>query len=1607
MRKLFTLLIVTLLLTGSSWGQNAGRTANTLTALSKPGLSQLKKNNGVTPQQYSNTNGTSGVTQTGIPGPMAPLGTTSPYSFTSASGTYAAISGGTSIGAVTDDEQVYTNIDIGFTFTFAGTAYTKFSVATNGFLAMGATVATATLPISVSTGTNNVISALGVDLAAQAGTYPSDLQYKVLGTSPARTLVVQWTNYKKKAATAGTDLFNFQIRLNEADNTVQIVYGAFTVNATSSAPQVGLRAASNADYFNRLASTTFVWASSIEGIANTSACTLTATTKPASGLTWTWTPYTPYTLPLTESFDVLTTPNLPDHWSTTNNNTDASLWKTIGYTGANSLPNVAYLQGTTTTANDWLFTPAMNLLAGHTYKVEFYYANYSGTSYIQKLIVGWGVRSNSTAMTTIYTNTNITSDAFTYGLASFTPTTTGVYYVGFRGYSSSTYADYLFLDDISVSEMLTNDVGSTTLLNPRQIPTGQQMPWFGKVKNFGSAVQTFPVDTKLRENTVLSSTQTNTVTALASGATSVLSGNFDLSSLGAASSFDLSLQTNLTGDLLPSNDLYTNYTRPCVKSTSYAWDDGESEGTVGFNTTGGWLGQIYYFSAPTTIYSCKVQWGTIPGSLSGNSIEVYNVAANVPTTKFGNIVTGINLTASDAEAWRSYDATTPLVLPAGTYWIGLHQTVSLAGTYLVSNDQTGYTSSNFFTGHCFYSTDGAAWTDYTSSSLFMFNMIRPDFAVVLCVNPSNVAATPVNEETINVTWNLNTSGNNVLIAWSDDGVFGTPVSGHVYGANDPIPGGGTVLQYGSGTTYTHTPDEPGATTYYKLWSYNGTSYSSGYPINATTPCYPTVAPISENFESGVFPPYCWPPLNGSSWADYEGASGYGVGTHAVIAECYYITSTTPFDLVTLKFDASLLPSPILKFDYAYAAYSATYVDDLKIYTSTDYGTTWTLALDMPGGTTGILNTGGTTTSYFIPTAAQWGTRTINLTSAVNRVKFTCTSGNGNNMYIDNVKVTQVYTHDAAVFALDPEQVFPLGTATPKATILNNGTSTETNFTATMTIGSYTSTKTIATLAANASTVVTFDPWVNATGDYTMNVCTSLTGDLNPANDCMSQPVKVLPINKQVYGYTTFTTTNNGPIKFNLNNPGAITEIINEYPVTSYPGGGSWANGAWYASIYATAAPYNLVTFDTVTGARNVIGNMGVNINAMSYNTANSTMYGAGYNGTTSSLYTINLTTGVATFVASIGERLIINMAINNAGVCYAVDLSTSKLGTIDLTTGTFTAIGALGFTAQYAQDMEFDRGTNQLYMAAYGSTGQLRWVDVTTGSTMLIGDFQGGAEVTGFAIPYQTSTTPLAVSGNVTNVTCFGNANGSIITTVTGGTPPYTYSWSNGAVTASVSGLTAGLYAVTVTDAASGTATGSWTVTQPATIVLSAAVTPITCSGSGNGAIDLTVIGEVTISGYFWSNGATTEDISGLNPGTYYVTVTYGSGCQKTGNWTVTSPDPLGLSGTPVATSCNNSCDGTITVNVSGGTTPYSYVWSNGQTTQNATGLCAGNYQLTVTDAHQCSTYKSWMIESPTAIGISGTVTNATCPGTSNGAISLNVTGGNAPYGFLQQEIIP
>lgn len=119
---------------------------------------------------------------------------------------------------------------------------------------MGSTVVSnSSLPLSTGA-SNNVISALGLNLQGQTG---SSIQYLLTGTAPNQTMVIQWTNYRKAAATG--DVFNFQIRLNQNGNSIAVVYNAFTVNATNSTPQVGLRGASSADFNNRTVGASQTW----------------------------------------------------------------------------------------------------------------------------------------------------------------------------------------------------------------------------------------------------------------------------------------------------------------------------------------------------------------------------------------------------------------------------------------------------------------------------------------------------------------------------------------------------------------------------------------------------------------------------------------------------------------------------------------------------------------------------------------------------------------------------------------------------------------------------------------------------------------------------------------------------------------------------------------------------------------------------------------------------------------------------------------------------------------------------------------------------------------------------------------------------------------------------------------------------------------------------------------------------------------------------------------------------------------------------------------------------------------------------------------------------
>lgn len=204
----------------------------------------------------------------------------------------------------------------------------------------------------------------------------------------------------------------------------------------------------------------------------------------------------------------------------------------------------------------------------------------------------------------------------------------------------------------------------------------------------------------------------------------------------------------------------------------------------------------------------------------------------------------------------------------------------------------------------------------------------------------------------------------------------------------------------------------------------------------------------------------------------------------------------------------------------------------------------------------------------------------------------------------------------------------------------------------------------------------------------------------------------------------------GPTTFSLATPGILNSIADQSALNLLTGG-TWANGTWYG---LTDDPY-LVTINPVTGARTVIGSTGVNLYGLSFNSTNGIMYGLDGN----YLYTVDVTTGLATLVTGYyNNTVMVSLAINSEGEAYALDLY-GTLGSVNLTTGVFTSIGPFGFNVgYYHQDMEFDRDSDELYVTVLDAAaiGWLGVANTTTGHVYKIADFEGGAQITGFAIPY-------------------------------------------------------------------------------------------------------------------------------------------------------------------------------------------------------------------------------------------------------------------------------
>lgn len=265
-----------------------------------------------------------------------------------------------------------------------------------------------------------------------------------------------------------------------------------------------------------------------------------------------------------------------------------------------------------------------------------------------------------------------------------------------------------------------------------------------------------------------------------------------------------------------------------------------------------------------------------------------------------------------------------------------------------------------------------------------------------------------------------------------------------------------------------------------------------------------------------------------------------------------------------------------------------------------------------------------------------------------------------------------------------------------------------------------------------------------------------------------------------------------------------------------------------------------------------------------------------------------------------------------------------------------------------------------------------------------------------------------ATVDSYTNVTCNGANNGAINITVIGGAAPYVFAWTKDGDPLFISNVEdpanfgPGIYHLSITDALGtnilmdengGMITIDVTIIEPQILTSAGSGSNVSCFNGTNGTASVLADGGTAPYTYLWSNGAITNTINNLSAGTYTVTVTDANGCTSNASYLVTQPSALSITVTGTLATCN----GSVNANVSGGTTPYIYLWNNGATTQSISNVPAGTYSVVVTDANGCTVTGAYTITGNSSINPTATVTNVNCFGGSNGIITVTGAGGTAP----------
>ncbi|MFN8309001.1 MAG: PKD domain-containing protein [Chitinophagales bacterium] len=890
-----------------------------------------------------------------------------------------------------------------------------------------------------------------------------------------------------------------------------------------------------------------------------------------------------------------------------------------------------------------------------------------------------------------------------------------------------------------------------------------------------------------------------------------------------------------------------------------------------------------------------------------------------------------------------------------------------------------------------------------------------------CVAPGNVAPTASftgNPTTIcagqTVTFTNTSTGNPTSYLWTFTG--GSPATST--SATPP------AVTYSAAGTYTVS-----------LQATNANGSNTSTQTNYITVLNSTALPLTEGFQNTTFPPTNWSlnnPDNSKTWARATTAGGYGASSASAYVDNYNYNAAGQRDwLYTPTLSFTGISAGKLKWDRAYAldASNPTFADSLEVLYSVNCGQTWT-SLWKKGGATLATATGITNT--FTPTAAQWKSDTVDLSSlngqASVRFAFVNINRYGNTLFLDNINIYNATTScnkPVAAFTASPTTV----TAGSTVTFTDQSTNTPTSWAWTFGGG------TPATSALQVPGAITY----NTPGTY--------TAKLRATNSCGSDSTTVtitVISSTPVAGCDTFTNLTAADTAFALyryaglvgyisghNSSGDIAKaekFANAMPASYKVTGGlfafGWAkttntgktitatvwdaNGAGGApgtvlgsktipisSIYTNVngTPYSLtpVTFTTPisVGANYYLGFQMTYSNGDSVAVLTTTLANNGnhhqqgwerWDDSTwhsyDSAYTISLSNYILPIMCSQANAPVAGFKANPTTICAGGSVTFTDTSSNTPTSWSWSFPGGTPSTSSAANPT-----------VVYNAAG-------TYNVTLTVSNANGNNAVTKTGYITVRANPVLATSS--VPVSCFGGSDGSASVTATVATGPYTYNWSGGGTTSSITNKPTGSYTVTVTDGSGSlcTATATVSISQPLSALTAAATATGAYCGNSNGTASVTAAGGNGSFTYVWSNTQTSANLTGLAVGTYTVTVKDAKNCTATASAAITAQtQTITLTISKTDATCGGS-NGQAAVAMSGSSIGASYHWSNGAATGSISNVTAGTYTVTVTSALGCTATASTVINNIAGPTLSTSVTPVSCFGGTNGSASVTATGG-------------